>query len=127
MMTRGRLQSDNGNDLMSSGSSAEAMEAMANRHIAKGRFASWSRCCFTKPVAPFPCCMNSWSEGGSPCILDDMQAATQKVESRVAASGKTMKTKTALLLSAMLVACTSTSDVTPAGDGNYTVTTQVRG
>jgi hypothetical protein len=38
-----------------------------------------------------------------------------------------MKTKIALLLSAVMIGCTSISDITPAGDGNYTVTTQVRG
>ncbi|MFP3601738.1 hypothetical protein [Paraburkholderia sp. SIMBA_053] len=38
-----------------------------------------------------------------------------------------MKTKTALAALTMLTACTTISDVTPAGDGRYTVTTQVRG
>ncbi len=38
-----------------------------------------------------------------------------------------MKTKIALACLTMLAACTTISDVTPAGDGHYTVTTQVRG
>jgi hypothetical protein len=38
-----------------------------------------------------------------------------------------MKMKTALAALTMLAACTTVSDVTPAGDGRYTVTTQVRG
>jgi hypothetical protein len=38
-----------------------------------------------------------------------------------------MKTKTAVSALTMLAACTTITDVTPAGDGNYTVTTQVRG
>ncbi|WOD19493.1 hypothetical protein [Paraburkholderia kirstenboschensis] len=38
-----------------------------------------------------------------------------------------MKMKTALAALTMLAACPTVSDVTPAGDGRYTVTTQVRG
>lgn len=38
-----------------------------------------------------------------------------------------MKTKIALAALIALAACTTITDVTPAGDGNYTVTTQVRG
>jgi hypothetical protein len=39
-----------------------------------------------------------------------------------------MKTKTTFALAIVVLgACTTISDVTPAGDGNYTVTTQVRG
>jgi hypothetical protein len=38
-----------------------------------------------------------------------------------------MKTKIALAALTTLAACTTISDVTPAGDGRYTVTTQVRG
>ncbi|CAD6548862.1 hypothetical protein LMG28727_04901 [Paraburkholderia kirstenboschensis] len=38
-----------------------------------------------------------------------------------------MKTKTVLAALTMLAACTTISDVTPAGDGRYTVTAQVRG
>ncbi|MFL9983058.1 hypothetical protein [Paraburkholderia sediminicola] len=41
--------------------------------------------------------------------------------------GGAMKTKIALTVLIMLAACTTISDVTPAGDGHYTVTTQVRG
>lgn len=38
-----------------------------------------------------------------------------------------MKTILTLAALATLAACTTISEVTPAGDGNYTVTTQVRG
>ncbi|MGF6570906.1 hypothetical protein SAMN05443245_1144 [Paraburkholderia fungorum] len=38
-----------------------------------------------------------------------------------------MKTKMALASLTILTACTTITDVTPAGDGRYTVTTQVRG
>lgn len=38
-----------------------------------------------------------------------------------------MKTKIAVLGVLMLCACTTVSEVTPAGSGNYAVTTQVRG
>ncbi len=38
-----------------------------------------------------------------------------------------MKTKIAFAGLIILAACTTVSDVTPAGDGHYTVTTQVRG
>ncbi|MDR6207566.1 hypothetical protein C8K18_1133 [Paraburkholderia sp. GV068] len=38
-----------------------------------------------------------------------------------------MKMKTALAALTMLAACTTISDVTPAGNGRYIVTTQVRG
>ncbi|MEI6002734.1 hypothetical protein H3V53_38245 [Paraburkholderia bengalensis] len=38
-----------------------------------------------------------------------------------------MKAKIAVCLCVALVACTTVSEVTPAGSGNYTVTTQVRG
>jgi hypothetical protein len=38
-----------------------------------------------------------------------------------------MKTKAALAALTMLAACTTISDVMPAGDGLYIVTTQVRG
>jgi hypothetical protein len=38
-----------------------------------------------------------------------------------------MKAKLALAAAITLAACTTITDVTPAGDGNYTVTTQVRG
>lgn len=41
--------------------------------------------------------------------------------------GTHMKMQIALLTSTLLIGCTSISDVTPAGDGHYTVTTQVRG
>ena len=37
-----------------------------------------------------------------------------------------MRTKIALTMPIMLAACTTISEVTPAGDGHYTVTTQVR-
>lgn len=39
-----------------------------------------------------------------------------------------MKMRIAIgVVTCVVTACTSVSDVTPAGDGNYTVTTQVRG
>lgn len=38
-----------------------------------------------------------------------------------------MRTKVALATLTALAACTSISEVSPAGDGHYTVTTQVRG
>ncbi|MFM0060998.1 hypothetical protein PQR64_35830 [Paraburkholderia phytofirmans] len=38
-----------------------------------------------------------------------------------------MKTKLAIAGLTILAACTTVSEVTPAGDGHYTVTTQVRG
>lgn len=38
-----------------------------------------------------------------------------------------MKLPVALTAFAVLAACTSISEVSPAGDGHYTVTTQVRG
>lgn len=40
---------------------------------------------------------------------------------------RNMKRSAGLAILALLTACTSMSDVTPAGDGHYTVTTQVRG
>lgn len=38
-----------------------------------------------------------------------------------------MKRIVAILIPAALAACTTVSDVTPAGDNHFTVTTQVRG
>ncbi|EUC15550.1 hypothetical protein PMI06_005452 [Burkholderia sp. BT03] len=40
---------------------------------------------------------------------------------------RNMKRFAGVIILALLTACTSISDVTPAGDGHYTVTTQVRG
>ena len=42
-------------------------------------------------------------------------------------SQQNMKRFAALTALGLLTACTSISEVTPAGDGHYTVTTQVRG
>jgi hypothetical protein len=64
---------------------------------------------------------------GIPTKIVDEQRTRQLIAAQSASNGITMKTKTALAALTMLAACTTISDVTPAGDGRYTVTTQVRG